>query len=86
MVDLKMVRLEKGLTQEQLSKAVGIGRTAISNIECGLSRPSVETAKALAKVLEFDWTSFFEDGDGNEMGSFGQNSRNSKRSTSQTGV
>ena len=81
-----MVRLEKGLTQEQLSKAVGIGRTAISNIECGLTRPSVETAKAIARVLEFDWTSFFEEGDAHDMESHGQISRTSERSTSETGL
>lgn len=53
--------MNKDLTQEQLAEAVGLGRTAISNIECGISRPSVETAKAIGKVLEFDWTLFFDD-------------------------
>lgn len=61
MVDLKKLRQEKGLTQEQLSEAVGIGRTAISNIECGITRPSVDSAKRIAKVLEFDWTMFFDE-------------------------
>lgn len=62
MVDLKKVRMEKGLTQEQLAEKVGVIRQTISNIECGLMRPSVETAKIIANVLEIDWTEFFNEG------------------------
>lgn len=61
MINLKFARLEKGFTQEELAELVGVGRTAISNIECGLTKPSVETAQAIAKVLDFSWTLFFED-------------------------
>lgn len=60
MVDLKEKRLAKGLTQEQLSEMVFIGRKSISLYECGKRRPSVEMAKLLGKVLEFDWTEIFE--------------------------
>lgn len=60
MFDLKQKRINKGMTQEQLAKKVGVVRTNISNIECGYTRPSVDTAKLIADVLEFDWTEFFE--------------------------
>lgn len=60
MFDLKQKRIDKGMTQEQLAKKVGVVRTNISNIECGYTRPSVDTAKLIADVLEFDWTEFFE--------------------------
>ena len=60
MFDLKQKRIDKGMTQEQLAKMVGVVRTNISNIECGYTRPSVDTAKLIANVLGFDWTEFFE--------------------------
>ena len=61
MVDLKRIREEAGLTQEQLANECSVIRQTISNIECGLSRPSVETAKLIAKVLGIPWTDFFSD-------------------------
>lgn len=61
MVDLKTIRAERGMTQEQLAEEVGVIRQTISNIECGVALPSVETAKAIGKILEFDWAEFFRD-------------------------
>lgn len=61
MVDLKKLREDNGITQEQLAEKVGVIRQTISNIECGLSRPSVETAKAIGEVLKFNWVDFFID-------------------------
>lgn len=61
MVDLKKHREAAGLTQEQLASQCHVIRQTISNIECGLSRPSVETAKLIAKALEIKWTDFFSD-------------------------
>lgn len=61
MVNLKQVREEAGLTQEQLAAECNVIRQTISNIECGISRPSVETAKLIAKVLGISWTDFFSD-------------------------
>lgn len=61
LVDLKVARAIKKLTQEELAEKVGTGRQNISNIECGLSKPSVGLAKKMGEVLEVDWTNFFED-------------------------
>lgn len=61
MIDLKKLREEAGLTQEQLAAECHVIRQTISNIECGLSRPSIETAKLIAKVLNISWTDFFSD-------------------------
>lgn len=61
MLDLRKIRESAGMTQEQLAEKVGVIRQTISNIECGLSAPSIPTARAIAEVLEFDWTAFFED-------------------------
>lgn len=64
MVDLKARRIEKGLTQEQLAAETGVTRTAITNIERGLTKPSIDTAKALGAVLGIEWWKFFEDDGG----------------------
>ncbi len=61
MIDLRKKREEKGMTQEQLANEVHVIRQTISNIECGLALPSVPTAMAIGKVLELDWTDFFEE-------------------------
>ena len=61
MIDLKTKREEAGLTQSQLAEKVGVIRQTISNIECGISAPSVPTAIAIGKVLGIDWKGFFEE-------------------------
>lgn len=61
MFDLKTIRLKHKMTQDELAEQVGVVRQNISNIECGLTKPSVKTAKAIAEVLGFSWTDFFSD-------------------------
>lgn len=61
MVNLKELREKAGLTQQELADQCNVIRQTISNIECELSRPSVETAKLIAKVLNIPWTDFFSD-------------------------
>lgn len=58
---LKEMRALKGLTQEQLASIVGVSRTMITEIENGNAAPSVNSAKKIADVLDFDWVRFFED-------------------------
>lgn len=60
MIDLKELRTSKGLSQQELATKCGVIRQTISNIECGLSKPSIDLAKKLDEVLEVDWTLFFE--------------------------
>jgi len=57
---LKFKRLEKRLTQSAVAEAAGIERSYYTMIELGERRPSVEVAKSIASVLDFDWTIFFE--------------------------
>lgn len=61
MFDLREVRRDKRMTQKELAKRVGCVRGHISSIENGRVHPSVEMAKSIAKVLEFEWTKFYED-------------------------
>lgn len=62
MIDLRALRNEKGLTQQQLADEIHCARTVIANIETGLAQPSIATAKAIGSALEFDWWQFFEEG------------------------
>ena len=61
MIDLRKVRLERGMTQNELAKHAEVCRQNISNIECGLTHPSIYTAKKIAKALGFSWEDFFSD-------------------------
>ena len=61
MLKLKELRIAKGLTQEQLASECGVQRTAISNIEIGENKPSVELAKKLGVILDVAWYDLFED-------------------------
>lgn len=63
MVDLKKLREGAKMTQDALAQKTGVIRQTISNIECGISKPSVELAKKIASVLKFDWPEFFADDD-----------------------
>lgn len=49
---LKKLRAEKGLTQNQLAKAIGVGQSAIGNLEAGLRQPSLWMIKALASYFQ----------------------------------
>ena len=60
MIDLKELRIAKGLTQEQLANECGVQRTTITMIELGENKPSVELAKKLGVIFEVDWKGFFE--------------------------
>ena len=59
MIDLQTARVQSGMTQAQLAEAVGVVRQTISNIEGGLTLPSITNAQAIAQVLGLNWTDFF---------------------------
>ena len=54
-------RNKKGLTHEQVASLTDnlITRQYYGMIENGVKRPSVDVAQAIAKVLEIEWTIFF---------------------------
>lgn len=62
-------RKEKGLTHEQvaLQTGKGITRQYYGMIENGVRRPSVDVAKAIAEVLELNWTVFFDDNSNHKL-------------------
>lgn len=46
------LRLEKGLSQEELAKKAGTKQTVISRVERGVNQPSIETIKKIANALD----------------------------------
>ena len=49
--NLKKIREEKGLTQEELAKMVGISQPMIAQYEMGIKFPNVIVGKVIAKRL-----------------------------------
>jgi len=46
------LRLEKGLSQEELAKKAGTKQTVISRVERGANQPSIETIQKIANALD----------------------------------
>jgi putative transcriptional regulator len=49
--DVKMARVENGLTQAQLAEKAGVTRQTIGLIEAGKYNPSLKLCLAIAKAL-----------------------------------
>ncbi len=49
---LKLKRVEKGLTQGELAKKIGVSQNALSMCELGVSFPKKKTLDKLADALE----------------------------------
>ena len=49
------------MTQEAVASKAGVTRQMLTAIERRGFDPSVKLAKAIANILEFDWTEFFKE-------------------------
>ncbi len=49
--NMKKIRTEKGISQGDIARALGLGRGYISNIENGKTNPTLSTITNLAKAL-----------------------------------
>ncbi|WP_275656890.1 helix-turn-helix transcriptional regulator [Sporolactobacillus pectinivorans] len=54
------VRKRRNMTQANVAEKANIARTTYAMIETGERNTSVDIAKKIAQVLNFDWTIFFE--------------------------
>lgn len=54
------LRKKANKTQEQVADLARISRPTYTRIETGERNPSVDIAKKIALVLEFDWVRFYE--------------------------
>lgn len=57
--NLRLTRLEKGLTQEQLANELGIEISQISRIERGVINTSITTLYSISKVLNVNVSELF---------------------------
>lgn len=58
---LRELRHNAALTQKQLAARCGVVRQTISNIELGITRPSVDLAKKIAQIFGVDWFTLFDE-------------------------
>ena len=49
--NLKRIRLEKGITQGDIVRSLGVSRSFVSNIENGKTNPTLSTISKLAKAI-----------------------------------
>lgn len=54
------IRKDVGVTQKWVAEQAGISQASYCNIEKGEMNPAVQTAKAIAGALGFEWTRFYE--------------------------
>ena len=61
--NLKQIRMEKQLSQNELAKIIGVSRNTISSIETGQFNPTAKLALILCVVLDkkFEDIFYFED-------------------------
>lgn len=52
MKNLKELRKAKDLTQSDMAKKLGVGRTAYTEYERGRNQPSIEKLKIMAEIFE----------------------------------
>lgn len=51
---LKRLRTQRGLSQEELGRKIGVGKSTISMYENGSREPSLETLEAIADTFNVD--------------------------------
>ena len=57
--NLKIVRIEKGFSQQKLADLVGVSRKTISSIETGQFNPTAKLALVLCIALEKNFEDLF---------------------------
>ena len=58
---LRDMRTAQGMSQKGVANLVGISQPSYHQIESGENNPSVDTAKKIADVLQFEWPRFYQD-------------------------
>lgn len=57
---LRLAREQRGISQRDLGKAMGVSAATISRYETGERKLTVEAAKRIANVLDEDWVNLFD--------------------------
>ena len=58
-MNLRTIRLSKGIAQERLALDAGVDRTVVSKIERAVTNPSIEILLKLANQLDVDLNDLF---------------------------
>ena len=58
---IKQRRLERGLTQEEVAKMLGISQVSYGRYELGQREPGLDLIYRIAEALQFDVADFFGD-------------------------
>lgn len=58
--NIRRIRFERGMTQEELALRVGVSRQTVMSIERGATNPSVLLAYKIAMALQTDVTEVFK--------------------------
>lgn len=56
---IKERRIEKGLSQDEVAKKIGVSQQAYGRYELGQREPGLQTILQLAEILEFSAGEFF---------------------------
>jgi len=51
---IRITRLEKGLSQENMAEALGISQCAYSNLENGKTKLGIKCLKNISNILDID--------------------------------
>lgn len=62
---LKQKRADKGYTQADMARHLDCTENYYHQIESGRRRPSPERSKLIGKLLDIDWTTFYDDNKNN---------------------
>jgi transcriptional regulator with XRE-family HTH domain len=52
LMNLRNLRIERGMTQEAVAQSCGISRQRVTNYEIGIREPNLDTLKKLATALD----------------------------------
>jgi transcriptional regulator with XRE-family HTH domain len=58
--NLKRIRTEKGISQSDIAKSLGVSRGFVSNIENGKRNPTLSTISRLAKAVDVPTEELFK--------------------------
>ena len=67
-MNIKSIRVKKGLSQQQLATHIGVVQTAVSQWECGTTSPSANIIPKIAAALNCTIDELFADTDDNGGG------------------
>ena len=67
MINLKIARMKKGITQVQLGRMLGVGKDMVSRYETGRAKPTIYNLFKMAGILETTVDYLMEDAKNGRM-------------------